>query len=132
MAEKKLDLLEFAARLVAQTGAVATKVMRRQFLNASAIRRCLHDMPDRLRRDPLPPNLTVPVYTTEDQARGNVGSRHPLVNYYLCPRRHRYGTNTLPFSDQIRDYPVVFANLEVLSSKSDKFRSPETTCEQQC
>ena len=129
MAEKKLDLLQFAARLVAQTGAAATKVMRRQFLNASAPCRCLHDMPDRLGRDPLTPNLTVPVYTTEDQARGNVGSRHPLVNYSFSPRRHRNRTNALPFSDQIRDYPVVFPNLKILSFEPDKLRSPQTTCE---
>src|SRR5918994_1133052 len=54
MSEEELDLIQFAARQVAQTGAGASQVVRRQFGDASRGGRRPYDVPGNLRRHPLP------------------------------------------------------------------------------
>jgi hypothetical protein len=54
MAEQKLDLVQFAACQVAQTGTDAPKIVRGQLVDAGASRRRADDVPERLGEMPSP------------------------------------------------------------------------------
>jgi transposase InsO family protein len=56
VAEQKLDLIQFAACEMTETGARASQVVRRQLVDASASRRRADDVPQHLRRHAVSPH----------------------------------------------------------------------------
>jgi hypothetical protein len=61
--------------------------MRGEVLDPGAQGSGLHDMPNRLWRDPFAPDLAEPVDAPEDPARADVGSLGPFVDGSLWPKR---------------------------------------------
>jgi hypothetical protein len=75
MPQKKLDLLKLAARIVTQSRAGSSKIMRRQSWDMLARGRLLANVPDRLFRDAVPPELTSPTDTSKERATIDTGCR---------------------------------------------------------
>src|SRR5262249_44136581 len=69
--QQELDLLQFAAGGVAQAGAGAPTIVRRQFCNTSPAGVLLHDVPDHFFGDSLSPNRSLPSHAPEDPPVGD-------------------------------------------------------------
>ena len=83
MAEQKLDLIQFAAREVAETGAGAPQVVRGQLLDPGASRRGADDIPEHL-GSAVSPNAPGLVDCSEHRAVRNGRSRRPRVRRDLA------------------------------------------------
>jgi hypothetical protein len=57
ISEQELNLIEFTAGEVAQSGARAPQVMRGELLDPRPVGGFLYDLPDHLRRHPITPNF---------------------------------------------------------------------------
>jgi hypothetical protein len=120
VAEKELYLLQFSTGQMAQPGAGTTQIVRGEILDASALRSAFHDMPYRLRREPIAPKFANAVYPTEDGAGPDFGGGGPGVNRLLHPRRDGDCADMLSFADQVRNDAVFFADLEIFHFERDQ------------
>jgi hypothetical protein len=68
MAEKELNLLQFAAGGTAEASATSTEVVGRKFANANLGGELLDDMPDEFLRDSFAPNSTCAAHPPEKAA----------------------------------------------------------------
>src|SRR5262249_15958796 len=112
MLQQKLNLLKFASRQMAQSGAGPAQVMGRKVRDASSLCRRLHHMPNRLGCDSIAPNLSHATYSSEDDTI-YPSRRGPLLPGTFRPPRNRNGTDVLPFANQVGDDPVPLGDLEI-------------------
>jgi hypothetical protein len=68
-----------------------------------------------------PPNLTQPAYSAEDRTTIDASRRGPLIDGVFRPHWNRNGTDVLSFANQVSDYPVLFAGLEIFRFESNQF-----------
>ena len=124
---RKLDLFEFATRQVAQSGAGASEIVRRENLNSSVDRDNLDDVPDRLRRDRLTPHSPEPAYASEDRNRADTRDCRPIANHPLRPDRDRNSPDMFSLADQVGDDPMSFriCRSSILRPTSSARRSPQ-------
>src|SRR5712692_8055192 len=115
-----------------ETGTSTPKIMRREVLDSVTLGSGLHNVPNRLWRDPVAPSLAEPAYASEDPAGVDTGSLCPPVNGSLRPYRDRYGADMFSLADEIGDDPMFLSNLEVVSSQTDQFSPPKAASDQQC
>jgi hypothetical protein len=94
-------------------GAGATQIVRGKILDASALRSAFHDVPYRLRREPIAPKFAYAAYPTEDGAGANSGCGGPGINRLLHPRRDWDCADMLSFADQVRNDAVLLPDLEI-------------------
>src|SRR4051794_9666347 len=69
VAQKKLNLLQFASGGAAEPSATSTEIVRREFANANLGGELLDDVPDELFRHSFAPNLAGAAYTPEETTR---------------------------------------------------------------
>ena len=75
--EEELNLLEFAARRMAQPSTRSPEIVRREPLNTRFTGVLANEMPDCLFRQTVTPSLPVLVYPPKQLAGGQVGSLKP-------------------------------------------------------
>jgi len=113
VAEEELYLLQFSTRQMTQPGAGATQIVRGKILDAGALRSAFHDVPYRLRREPIAPKFANAAYPTEDGAGANSGCGRPAVYRLLHLRRDLDCADMLSFADQVRNDAVLLPDLEI-------------------
>jgi hypothetical protein len=80
MAQEKLNLLKFSTVGVAQLGASATQIVRRNGLKAKTLCAFAHNVPDNILGDSSPPARAVSAHRAEYAAMLQVSSGEPLVH----------------------------------------------------
>ena len=73
--------------------------------DAATLRGRLHDVPNRLGRDSIAPDLPQPIDSPEDRAILDGRRRGPLIDGAFRPHWDRNGTDVLSFANQVSDYP---------------------------
>jgi hypothetical protein len=111
--EKKLNLLQFATRRMAEPGTRPAKIVWCKPLYACFAGVLADHAPDGFLRQSLAPGLPVLVYPPKQPAGGYVGSLKPFIEQSLDPARHRHGPGVAGFALQVDDRPVVFPLLYV-------------------
>ena len=99
--------------------------------DAATLRGRLHDVPNRLGRDSIAPDLPQPIDSPEDRAILDGRRRGPLIDGAFRPHWDRNGTDVLSFANQVSDYPMLLANLETLPSESNQFSPSQTASDEQ-
>ena len=129
MTEKKLNLLQFATGLMAQTRTGPAKIMRRQTGQPRIRRGLLHYGPDNLGSEAVSPGPPSLVDCSEEYPRVEACRRRPSVDSRLHPIRNRHGSDMPALTLQVCDDPVPFAELDFLDLQCCRFRSAETTAD---
>jgi hypothetical protein len=124
--QKKLDLFQLAARIVAQAGTRPSKIMRGQFGNPELARVLLHYVPDDLLRDLCPPNNAPPTNTSKNPTVRDLRGAQPIVDGLFYPIRHRHSADMPSLSHQINNGPMVFPALKMVEVQIDEFSSTES------
>jgi hypothetical protein len=130
MTEQKLDLFKLSARIMAQTGAGATKIVRRNPIQTAFQGSRLHDAPDHLRTECARANTLGLIDRAKNRTRRDTGGSQPAIHRALDPNRHWHSAHVPAFADEIRDHPVLFSLLEVFHGKPGHLRPPEAATEQ--
>jgi len=123
-------LLQLSAAQMAEPGAAAAQIMRREPVNSGPLRSCFDYVPDRLRRDPCAPKLAHPVHPPENSARGDLGGCAPAVNSSFHPNRDRNRADMLSFANQVSDDPVLLPNLKILRLERDQLGAAQSATNQ--
>src|SRR5450755_1224297 len=113
-----------------EPGAATAQVMWGKVADASALRSGFHHVPDRLWRDPVAPKFSCSAYPAENRARGDPGSCGPGIDRSFHPDRDRNRADMLSFADQVRNDPVLLADLEIMRFKRDQFGASQATSNQ--
>ena len=120
MTEQKLDLFELSARIMAQTGAGATKIVRRNPIQTAFQGSRLHDAPDHLRTECARADTLAFIDRAKNRTRRDTGGSQPAIHRALDPNRHWHSAHVSAFADEIRDHPVLFSLLDVFHGKPGK------------
>ena len=80
-----------------------------------------HDVPNCLGRDSITPDLPQPTYSPEDRATINASRRGPLIDGAFRPQWYRNCADVFFFADQVGNYSVLLADLEIFGSESNQF-----------
>ena len=128
--EKKLYLLQFSTRGMAQPGARSAKIVRRKPLDTCFVGVLADDVPDGLFRQSIAPGYPVLVYTPEHFAGREFGGLKPLIEQRLNPAGHRYRLRMTCFALQIDDGPVVFPLLYVPEVQVHRLVPPKSARKQ--
>ena len=104
--------------------------MKCQLLAGGAFRGRLHDMPCCFGSNAIAPYLVRVVHSPKDDAGSILAAavQRSIVCFTQC------GTFMVPrftFSNQVRDYPVIFSELKVLCLKFNQFGSVRATAQQE-
>ena len=97
--------------------------MRSKVLDSGTLRGPFHDVPYGLGRDSITPDLLLPTYSPEDRATTNASRRGPLIDGAFRPPWNQNCADVFSFADQISNYPVLLADLEIFGSESNQFGS---------
>ena len=116
MAEQELNLLQFAAGLMAETGACPPEVVRREKWNLAVLGFPLHDTPNDLRAETCAPNSACLVDRTKEGAGSDSGSLRPGVNSSFYPIRDWNGSYVAALADKIGYDPVLLPLLYVFNA----------------
>ena len=111
--EQKLNLLQFPAGEVTQPRATATEVVRSELRNSSAASRSLHHMPYGFRCNVLSPDCAGSADRAKDEAGVYPRGLHPVIHRMFYPSRHRYGSDVLALSNEIRYDPMLLPDLDI-------------------
>ena len=128
--EKKLYLLQFATRGMAQPG-----TLRRRSCGASrsipAVRAYSRTTCQTgFSVSPFRPRFPVLVYPPEQLSGREMRGLKPFFEQVLNPVRHRYRPRVTRFGLQIDDGPVVFPLLDVPEIQVHRLVPPKTACKQ--
>src|ERR1017187_4682774 len=115
---------------MAQTSAGPPQVMWSEALDSGALGSASDDVPDCFRRDFIAPYGPVLVHATENISACDVCVCGPIIEGPLYPSGHGHSPNVLALSNQVREHPVVFPNLQVLHAQSNELSTPESAPEQ--
>jgi hypothetical protein len=98
---------------------------------AGTLRGRFHDVPNRLGRDSITPDLPQPTYPPEDRTIIDASRRGPLIDGKFRPYWNRNGTDVFSFANQVSDYPVLLADLEIFCSESNQFGPSQAASNEQ-
>ena len=115
MAEQKLDLFEFASASMAETGAAAAKIVRRQILYAELLGAPFYRIPDDVVCHASASSRSIP-HPPEYLALAHARMPEPTINEHLAPSRHRDSSHPSSFADQIDDNPVAISQLQLIQA----------------
>jgi hypothetical protein len=99
VAEQELDLVEFAAREVAQTRTGSSEIVRRQFVDAGASSRRADDVSQHFGRHAVSPYAPGLVNRSKDRPAGDGDRRGPRIYGRLHPRWDRNGPYMAALAD---------------------------------
>src|ERR1019366_2138872 len=105
--------------------------MGSKVLDAGTLRGRCHDVPNRLGRDSIAPDLSRPTYSPEDRTTIDASRRGPLIDGAFRPHWNRNCTDVFSFANQVSDYPVLLANLEIFCSESNQFGPSQAASNEQ-
>src|ERR1039457_2533478 len=105
--------------------------MGSQVLDSSTLGGRFYHVPDCLRCDAIAPDLAQPTYPPKDRPTVDASRHDPLIDGVFRPRGNRNGTNVLSFANQVSDYPVLLADLEIFRSESHQFGPSQSASDEQ-
>src|ERR1039458_2472425 len=111
VAQKELNLLQFAACGMAQLCARAAKIMWSEPRKTEFLRVLFHHVPDHPLRYSITPMLACSTDASKQPSCRNPGRHDPQIQGRLDPAGHRYGPKVSAFAYQIDDCPMVLALL---------------------
>jgi hypothetical protein len=132
MSQQELDLFQLSSRSVAEAGAGAAQVVRRQFLQSNPFCRILHDVPDGFLGHAFtqdPPHLR---HSTEDLTSVDTRSIQPDSQLFHYPAGERNRANVSCLALQIDNGPVFLPLFKMFDSETNGFVTPQTAGKQQC
>src|ERR1019366_5953236 len=91
--------------------------------DAGTLRGRFHNVPNRLGRGSITPDILQPTHSPEDRPIIDGSFRCPLIDGAFRPQWNRSCTDVFSFANQISDYPVLLANLEIFHSEPNQFGS---------
>src|SRR5664280_3339480 len=115
---------------MAQTSAGPTQVMWSEAVDSGALSSTLDDVPDCLGGNFLAPYNSILVHATENVSACDARVCGPIIEGRLYPPWHGHSPNVLALSNQVREHPVVFPNLQVLYAQSNELCASESTPQQ--
>ena len=130
VAQKELNLLQFAACGMAQLCARAAKIMWSEPRKTEFLRVLFHHVPDHPLRYSITPMLACSTDASKQPSCRNPGRRDPQIHGRLDPAGHRYGPNVSAFAYQIDDCPMVLALLYMGELQVGQFAAPQTAAKQ--
>src|SRR5436190_19136788 len=113
MAEQELDLLKFAACLVAKPGTGAAEILRSNAIKTTLRGPRLYHAPYDFRTEAACRDSAGLVNRPKDGAGRDAGSVQPVVDCNLDPGRDWHRSNVTTLANQVSDDPVLFSLLEV-------------------
>jgi hypothetical protein len=116
MSQKELNLFQFTARLMAQSGTCPPEIVRRKSWNLTIPCLLLNYTPNDLGAEAGSPYLASLIDRTEEDAGGDSGGRCPGVNPCFHPIRNWNGADVSSFADKISNDPVFFSLLDVFNA----------------
>jgi hypothetical protein len=119
MSQKELDLFQLSSRSVAEAGAGAAQVVRRQFIQSNSFCRILHDVPDGFLGHAFtqdPPHLR---HSTEDLASVDPSSIQPDSQLFHYPAGDRNRANVSCLALQIDNGPVFLPLFKMFDSQTN-------------
>ena len=131
MSQKELDLFQLSSRSVAEAGAGAAQVVRRQFLQSNPFCRILHDVPDGFLGHAFtqdPPHLR---HSTEDLTSVDTRSIQPDSQLFHYPAGDRNRANVSCLALQIDNGPVFLPLFKMFDSEANGFVAPQAAGKQQ-
>ena len=131
VSKKKLDLFQFAARSVAQTGARPSQVMRGKRLEVGSLRAGLNNVPNDILRDAVAPNHAVLADRPEQLTADDGNALCPCVERVLDPDGNGNRPHTAGLADQVHNRPVILATLDRLPFEAYDLRAPQTAAQQE-
>src|SRR5215831_1865482 len=93
MPEQKLDLIQFAAGKMAQTGTSAAKVMRSNLLDTCTSGSLPNDFPNHLRRHSITPDPSGSIDGAKQCSLFNTARLQPVIDCHFYPARNRDGAD---------------------------------------
>jgi len=131
MSQKKLDLFQLASRGVAEAGARAPQIMRRQFLQSNGSCRILRDVPDGFLGHAFTQDLSHLRYSPEDLTSVDPRSIQPDSHLFHNPARYGNRANVPCLALQIDNRSVFLPLFQVFESKGDGFVAAQPAGKQQ-
>lgn len=102
MPEEKLNLIQFAAREMAEPGARAPQVMWGKFFYPCLSCSFSNHFPEHLRGHSVTPDLAGLVDGPDDPALSDSARVCPCIDRRFDPNRDRHRSDVAAFSDQVR------------------------------
>src|ERR1019366_4464545 len=130
VAQKELNLLQFAACGMAQLCTRAAKIMWSEPRKAEFLRVLFHHVPDHPLRYSITPMLACSTDASKQPSCRNPGRRDPQIHGRLDPAGHRYGPNASAFAYQIDDCPMVLPLLCMRELQVGPLAAPQTAPKQ--
>ena len=106
---------------MAQAGACASEIVRRESRNLTVFCFLLHDAPDDLGAEAGSPDPSSLIDRAKESACGHSGSPHPAVNSSFPLIRDRNGSYVAALADKIGNDPVFLSLLDILDAQSSEF-----------
>jgi hypothetical protein len=123
MAKKKLDLIQFAARIPTEPCAGSSQVVRCKGRDTDCRGGRPYYMPYSLFADALPEHAPRAADPAKDLPAIDGSRMQPAEQLRMYPVRHRDRANVSALADEIDDGPVVFSLLQVLNPQGYGFVS---------
>ncbi len=120
--EQELNLLQFSACFVAQTGTRAAKVVG--CVHTSEVARAaslLYNAPDHLWAEAVRRSPSRLVDCPKDRTSCDLRCRGPGAQACFDPERNRHRPDVTAFANEIRKKPVLFALLQILNGERCQF-----------
>jgi hypothetical protein len=117
MAEQKLDLIQFTARIPAKACTRSAKIVWRKSRNTDLRSGRPYHMPDRLFADAIPEHSTRAADTAKNLPTIDGSRTEPGKQLHVHPIGHRDRANMTALANKIHDGPVVFSLLQVFDSQ---------------
>jgi hypothetical protein len=130
MPEEKLDLFEFAARLMAKPGTRPAQIVRSKPGDSTVPGCFLNDRPDHLWGEAIPLCAPRLVNGFEQRTRTDSGGRGPFVDGPFHPVWHRNRADVTAFPTEIGDYSMPFSELDIFQFQSRSFRPSQSATNQ--
>jgi hypothetical protein len=131
VAEKKLNLFEFASGLMAETGASATKIVGCKVVNADSLGVSPHGIPDYVGCHSFALPSPILRNSSEHLAFRHSSVMEPSIYEAFTPGWHGDRSQSSSLPNHIYDYPVAFPQLQLIQLQLHGFRASQTATEQQ-
>jgi len=99
--------------------------------DAGTLRGRFHNVSNCLGRDSITPNILHPTYSPEDRPTIDGSLRCPLIDGAFRPHWNRNGADMFSFANQVSNYPVLLADLEIFGSESNQFGPSQAASDEQ-
>jgi hypothetical protein len=129
--KQKLNLFNFSARQVAQPCAGAAQLMGSKALDVGTLRSHFHHLPDRLGCDAVASDPAEPTPAPKDRASIDASRYGPLIDGPFRRSCDRKCADVFSFANQVSNYALLLADLEILRFASDQFCPSQTAPNEQ-